>query len=105
MREKGEELELQIILQEVQLTRGVREGDAGGQLARDLLRRTGEQLHRHQQRTAGRDPQLAVHAADPQSQEEQRQRPQMLRAGWSGAAVCDLCCSRGSHHPHRCSCW
>lgn len=103
MREKGEELELQIIVQEIQLTRGVREGDAGGQLARDLLRCALEQLH---QKSGGRDPQLAFHAADAQSQEEQqRESGEMLRAGWFGVAVCDICRSRGSHHPHCCPCW
>lgn len=66
MWEKGEELELQIILQEVQSTRGVREGNVGGQLARAVLRCIGKQVHREQQIIGVGDAgaQLAGNAAD-----------------------------------------
>ncbi|KAL0356757.1 UNVERIFIED_CONTAM: hypothetical protein Scaly_1361400 [Sesamum calycinum] len=91
-----EELELQIVLQEVQPTRGVREGNAGGQLARNLLRWIGGE---QQQEIGDEDPQLEGYTADSQSQkEQQRESPEMLRGGWFGFAVRHIRCSRGSHH-------
>ncbi|KAL0334782.1 UNVERIFIED_CONTAM: hypothetical protein Sradi_4690100 [Sesamum radiatum] len=103
VREKGEELELQIVLQEVQPTRGVREGNAGGQLARNLLRWIGGE---QQQEIGDEDPQLEGYTADSQSQkEQQRESPEMLRGGWFGFAVRHIRCSRGSHHPYCCSRW
>lgn len=39
LRKEGEELELQELMQEVQPPCRVRDGDAGGELARDLFRK------------------------------------------------------------------
>ncbi|KAK6136794.1 hypothetical protein DH2020_029464 [Rehmannia glutinosa] len=75
VRAKGEELELQIIMQEVQPTRGVREGNAGGQLARNLLRWCPwEYLHR-QQEIGDEDPQLEIHPAHTHNHKKSKGKP------------------------------
>ncbi|KAK6143495.1 hypothetical protein DH2020_023843 [Rehmannia glutinosa] len=58
VREKGEELELQILLQEVQPPRGVREGNAGGQLARTLQWRCRGNNYTGSRKSEGRIPNL-----------------------------------------------